>query len=149
MRPGPGSLFSGIGGNGAIADRCSFCSSVITHFRIKSYSEPKKIPSQAKKHDQRANLGIFCRQPGAGPSPWGAQPNKHIHGCQSEASTLIAFFRFGYTRTMLAFMMAVVAISFPETVILRKVLKPRLILVFRGVVAVGCIIVGYLFIALI
>jgi len=50
---------------------------------------------------------------------------------------------------MLAFMMAAVAISFPETVILRKVLKPRLILVFRGVVAVGCIIVGYLFIALI
>ena len=47
--------------------------------------------------------------------------------------------------TTLAFMMAVIAISFPETVILRKVLKPRLILVFTGVVAVGCIIVGYLF----
>ncbi|MFZ0945944.1 MAG: permease [Syntrophobacteraceae bacterium] len=47
--------------------------------------------------------------------------------------------------TVLAFMMAVVAISFPETVILRKVLKPRLILVFTCVVAVGCIIVGYLF----
>ena len=39
--------------------------------------------------------------------------------------------------TVLAFMMSVVAISFPETVILRKVLKPRLILVFTGVVAVG------------
>ena len=47
--------------------------------------------------------------------------------------------------TVLAFMMSVVAISFPETVILRKVLKPRLILVFTGVVAVGIIIVGYLF----
>ena len=47
--------------------------------------------------------------------------------------------------TVLAFMMAVVAISFPETVILRKVLKPRLILVFTCVIAVGCIIVGYLF----
>jgi hypothetical protein len=136
-------------GNGAIAYCCSLCSSVITDFRIKSYSEPKKISSQAKKHDQRANLGIFCRQPGAGTSPWGAQPNKHIHGCQSEGSTLIEFFRFGYSRTMLAFMMAVVAISLPETVILRKVLKPRLILIFRGLVVVGCIIVGYLFIALI
>ncbi|MGC9195490.1 MAG: permease [Syntrophobacteraceae bacterium] len=51
--------------------------------------------------------------------------------------------------TTLAFMMAVIAISFPETVILRKVLKPRLILVFTAVVAVGCIIVGYLFNALI
>jgi uncharacterized membrane protein YraQ (UPF0718 family) len=51
--------------------------------------------------------------------------------------------------TVLAFMMSVVAISFPETVILRKVLKPRLILVFTGVVAVGIIIVGYLFNALI
>ena len=47
--------------------------------------------------------------------------------------------------TTLAFMMSVIAISFPETVILRKVLKPRLILVFTGVVAVGIIIVGYLF----
>jgi uncharacterized membrane protein YraQ (UPF0718 family) len=47
--------------------------------------------------------------------------------------------------TVLAFMMSVVAISFPETVILRKVLKPRLILVFTGVVAFGIIIVGYLF----
>lgn len=47
--------------------------------------------------------------------------------------------------TVLAFMMSVVAISFPETVILRKVLKPKLIMVFTAVVAVGIIIVGYLF----
>jgi len=125
MRPGSGSLFSGMGGSGAIAYRCSLFSSAITDFGIKSYSEPKKISSQAKKHDQRANRGIFCRQPGAGTSPWGAQPNNHIHGCQSEPSTVIAFFRFGYSRIMLAFMMAVVAISFPETVILRKVLLPQ------------------------
>ena len=45
--------------------------------------------------------------------------------------------------TMLAFMMSVIAISFPETVILRKVLKPKLIAVFVGVVAVGITIVGY------
>jgi hypothetical protein len=47
--------------------------------------------------------------------------------------------------TVLAFMMAVIAISLPEFIILRKVLKPRLIAVFIGVVGVGIIIVGYLF----
>ena len=47
--------------------------------------------------------------------------------------------------TVLAFMMAVIAISTPEAIILRKVLKPRLIAVFMGVVTVGIIIVGYLF----
>ena len=47
--------------------------------------------------------------------------------------------------TVLAFMMAVIAISTPEAIILRKVLMPRLIGVFIGVVTVGIIIVGYLF----
>ena len=47
--------------------------------------------------------------------------------------------------TVLAFMMAVIAISTPEAIILRKVLKPRLIGVFMGVVTVGIIAVGYLF----
>ncbi len=47
--------------------------------------------------------------------------------------------------TALAFMMAVVGLSFPETIILRKVLKLQLIAVFVGVVAAGIIIVGYLF----
>jgi uncharacterized membrane protein YraQ (UPF0718 family) len=47
--------------------------------------------------------------------------------------------------TTLAFMMSVIAISFPEMVILRKVLKPRLIAVFIGVVAAGITIVGYIF----
>jgi uncharacterized membrane protein YraQ (UPF0718 family) len=47
--------------------------------------------------------------------------------------------------TVLAFMMAVIAISTPEAIILRKVLKPRLLGVFLGVVTVGIIIVGYLF----
>ena len=45
----------------------------------------------------------------------------------------------------LAFMMSVIALSLPEMVILRKVLKPRLIGVFIGVVASGILIVGYLF----
>jgi uncharacterized protein len=50
--------------------------------------------------------------------------------------------------TVLAFMMAVVALSLPEFMILRKVLKPRLIAVFIGVIAIGIILVGYLFNAL-
>ena len=47
--------------------------------------------------------------------------------------------------TVLAFMMSIIGISFPETVILRKVLKPKLIAVFVGVVTVGIIIVGFIF----
>jgi hypothetical protein len=47
--------------------------------------------------------------------------------------------------TALAFMMSVVAISLPETIILRRVLKWQLLGVFVGVVALGIIIVGYLF----
>lgn len=47
--------------------------------------------------------------------------------------------------TALAFMMSVIGLSLPETIILRKVLKLPLILIFVGVVATGIIIVGYLF----
>ncbi len=47
--------------------------------------------------------------------------------------------------TVLAFMMSVIALSLPEMVILRKVLKPTLIATFIGVVGVGILIVGYLF----
>lgn len=47
--------------------------------------------------------------------------------------------------TVLAFMMSVVALSLPEIIILRKVLKPRLIAIFISVVAVSIILTGYLF----
>jgi hypothetical protein len=47
--------------------------------------------------------------------------------------------------TVLAFMMAVIALSLPEILILRKVLKMRLIATFVGVVGMGILIVGYLF----
>ncbi|MFH1019591.1 MAG: permease [Pseudomonadota bacterium] len=47
--------------------------------------------------------------------------------------------------TVLAFMMSVIALSLPEMVILRKVLKPRLIAVFICVVGGGIMLVGYLF----
>ncbi len=47
--------------------------------------------------------------------------------------------------SVLAFMMSVIALSFPEMLILRKVLQPRLIALFIGIVTVGIIAVGYLF----
>jgi uncharacterized membrane protein YraQ (UPF0718 family) len=47
--------------------------------------------------------------------------------------------------TVLAFMMAVIGLSLPETIILRKVLKRRLIATFVGIVAVGILAVGFLF----
>jgi uncharacterized membrane protein YraQ (UPF0718 family) len=47
--------------------------------------------------------------------------------------------------TVLAFMMSVIALSLPEFIILRKVLKPTLIAVFAGVVAAGILVVGYVF----
>ena len=45
----------------------------------------------------------------------------------------------------LAFMMAITALSLPEMVILRKVMKPRLLATFAGIVAAGIIAIGYLF----
>ena len=50
--------------------------------------------------------------------------------------------------TVLAFMMAVIALSLPEMIILRKVLTVKLIAVFIGVVGLGIVTVGYLFNAL-
>ena len=47
--------------------------------------------------------------------------------------------------TVLAFMMSVIALSLPEMLILRKVLKPALILTFIAVVGTGILMVGYLF----
>ncbi len=47
--------------------------------------------------------------------------------------------------TVLAFMMSVIALSLPETIILKKVLKWQLIAVFLGVVGAGIMLVGLLF----
>jgi uncharacterized membrane protein YraQ (UPF0718 family) len=47
--------------------------------------------------------------------------------------------------TVLAFMMSVVALSLPEMILLRRVLRPRLLAVFAGVVGVGILAVGFLF----
>jgi uncharacterized membrane protein YraQ (UPF0718 family) len=46
---------------------------------------------------------------------------------------------------VLAFMMSVIALSLPEMVILRKVLKPKLIAVFIAVVGSGILFTGFLF----
>lgn len=47
--------------------------------------------------------------------------------------------------TLLAFMMAVVALSLPELILLRRVLKPQLLALFVAVVATGIVAIGYLF----
>ena len=47
--------------------------------------------------------------------------------------------------TVLAFMMSVIALSLPEMIILRKVLKLPLIVTFAGVVAAGILVVGHVF----
>jgi len=47
--------------------------------------------------------------------------------------------------TVLAFMMAVTALSLPEAIILKNVLKTRLLVTFFGIVAAAIICVGYLF----
>ena len=47
--------------------------------------------------------------------------------------------------TALAFMMAVAALSLPEAVMLRRVMKLKLILIFFGITASGIIFTGYLF----
>lgn len=45
--------------------------------------------------------------------------------------------------TALSFMMAITALSLPEMILLRKVIKPKLIGVFIGVVTIGIILIGY------
>ena len=47
--------------------------------------------------------------------------------------------------TALAFMMAVVGVSLPETILLRRVLKPQMIALFIGIVTLAVILTGYLF----
>lgn len=47
--------------------------------------------------------------------------------------------------TALAFMMAVIGLSLPEFLILRKVMKMKLLLTYFGIVALFIIIAGYIF----
>jgi uncharacterized membrane protein YraQ (UPF0718 family) len=47
--------------------------------------------------------------------------------------------------TALAFMMAVTGLSLPEMILLRRVLKPKLLVVFIAIVGMGIVFTGYLF----
>ena len=47
--------------------------------------------------------------------------------------------------TILALMMSITALSFPSMVMLSKVIKPKLLMLFIGIVSFGIIIIGYLF----
>src|SRR3989339_327486 len=47
--------------------------------------------------------------------------------------------------TTLAFMMAVTGLSFPEFMILKRIMKPKLIIIFASIVGFGIILTGYLF----
>ncbi|WP_243456538.1 permease [Mobilitalea sibirica] len=50
--------------------------------------------------------------------------------------------------TILSFMMGVTALSLPSMILLKKVVKPRLLAYFIGIVTIGIILIGYLFNAL-
>jgi uncharacterized membrane protein YraQ (UPF0718 family) len=47
--------------------------------------------------------------------------------------------------TVLSFMMAVTALSLPSLILLKKVVKTRLLVVFVGIVTAGILVIGYLF----
>lgn len=47
--------------------------------------------------------------------------------------------------TILSFMMGVTALSLPSIIMLRKAVKPKLLVLFVAIIAVGIIIIGYLF----
>lgn len=47
--------------------------------------------------------------------------------------------------TALSFMMAVTALSLPSMILLKKVVKPRLLIIFAGIVTIGILIIGFAF----
>lgn len=55
------------------------------------------------------------------------------------------FFKGAGLGTILSFMMAVTALSLPSMIMLRKVVKPKLLTVFIGIVSIGIIFIGYFF----
>lgn len=88
----------------------------------------------------------------AGPDKWYAVPLAVLIGIPlySNAAGVIplvsALTEKGVAMgTTLAFMMSVTALSLPEFMILKKVMKPRLIIIFAGIVGAGIVFTGYLF----
>lgn len=55
------------------------------------------------------------------------------------------FFKGVGVGTILAFMMSVTALSLPSIIMLRKAVKPKLLVVFVGIVSVGILFIGYVF----
>ena len=51
--------------------------------------------------------------------------------------------------TALALMMSIVALSLPEMILLRRVLKPKLLAIYVAIVASGIVVIGFLFNAVI
>jgi uncharacterized protein len=92
----------------------------------------------------------------AGPGVWYAVPLAVLIGVPlySNAAGVIPIVKVLMEKgmalgTSLAFMMAVTALSLPEAIILRKVLKPKLLAIYFSVVSVGIMLTGYLFNAII
>ncbi|CAA7601506.1 Predicted permease DUF318 [Acididesulfobacillus acetoxydans] len=88
----------------------------------------------------------------AGPGSWYAVPLVVAIGVPlySNAAGIIPIVNVLFEKgmalgTVLAFMMSVTALSLPEMIILRKVLKPKLIGIFVGILTVTILFVGYLF----
>ncbi|MFH1429399.1 MAG: permease [Candidatus Margulisiibacteriota bacterium] len=66
--------------------------------------------------------------------------------CAAILPIAIVLFQKGLSLgTVLAFLMAVSALSLPEAIILRRQMTTKLILIFFGVVTAGIIFIGYLF----
>ncbi len=92
----------------------------------------------------------------AGPRVWYAVPLSVLIGVQlyTNAAGVIPIVQVLKEKgmalgTSLSFMMAVTALSLPEAILLRKVLKPQLLAIYFSVVAVGIMLTGYLFNAMI
>ncbi|MFH1225601.1 MAG: permease [Candidatus Diapherotrites archaeon] len=66
--------------------------------------------------------------------------------CAAVVPIAVALFEKGIPLgTALAFMMATAALSLPEAIMLKRVMKPRLVVIFFATVALGVIITGYIF----
>lgn len=88
----------------------------------------------------------------AGSSAWYGVPLAVIIGVPiySNAAGLIPLVSALWAKgaavgTVMAFMMACIGLSLPEFFILKKIMRPKLIAIFAGIVAIGIIIAGYLF----
>ena len=66
-------------------------------------------------------------------------------GMDPEAHFVKALHFFIYDSVKVLFLMAVIGASFQEMVILRKVLKIPLLVIFFGILTTGIILTGYLF----